>query len=1007
MVVSLTLSLFTIWSVTPAFAACTVNGQVYRDFNASGTQDALEPGVAGITVTAFDASGVVIGTATTIDDPNPALDGTYSLIITAPDGEVRVEFTGLPTFLRSGPAGGQSATTVTFVDCSGGATMNGIDLALANPGQYCHTTNPTLVSSCYVYGDQTTGRDAVIDFPYDSGTTLQSGTSAQATTPHGTLALDSDVGAVWGAAYHRGSDSVFLAALTKRHVGYAPGGGSGVIYSVDRFSGVVTPLIDLGAAAGLDPHDTTCAPAPCDPFFQDLGAWDAVGKTAFGDIDLSDDDQTLYAINLFDRNLYQIAINPDGTAGASSSRRIPSPTSVICPGGGTFIDQNPNLRPGALRFSDGNLYVGLTCAGPTVSDLHAYVYSFNPTTGAFTEEVNFALDYPRGYASRAGAACSYPVPSPLPAGCAPAAWQPWANSPAALLPGPFGQVYYPQPWLLDIEFDEQGFMILGLIDRAGHQVGNDNTINPQVGPVEGVVAGDLLRLRPTGATWTLESNGSDGVNTTGGAGNNQGPGGGEFYFHDRFRLLSSTTHDEITLSGLFVLPGRGEVMSGAFDPAPNGNVRAGGFVWLSNSTGQRTRSFEIFGVDFPRTFGKAAGVGDIEGICGPAPLEIGNRVWEDLDGNGRQDPGETPFGGVILTLYIDFDGDGIPELPVATTTTNANGEYIFNEATILASIGGLGAAVPNVHYLDINGDGFRQANEPFGILPFSNYEIRIEDPTNFTGPLANYFATAADAQANTRDSDGQVTNPGAFASAANFPSIRLTTGNFGDNDHTFDFGFSQVPPVLPTATPLVPPAGTPGPSGTPVAQALLTNLIITKQVDPPFALPGNTVTWTISVTNPNAVAVSNVIVEDNFAPELEILSWSSAVGAIAVNGQFWTFTLPSLGAGETATATVVTRIRPNVPLPFIVDNVAAVQGVQVPPSASNSNVSPGTGGARLPAAGFGVSGFGRGVGYARASLVSVNRLPSTGESSLPLLAIAGGVVVAIGALLILRKRTVK
>jgi hypothetical protein len=64
------------------------------------------------------------------------------------------------------------------------------------------------------------------------------------------------------------------------------------------------------------------------------------------------------------------------------------------------------------------------------------------------------------------------------------------------------------------------------------------------------------------------------------------------------------------------------------------------------------------------------------------PSSIGNFVWEDLDGDGIQDAGESGIPNVVVSLYQD-NGDGIPEpggddgAAVATTVTNASGLYSF------------------------------------------------------------------------------------------------------------------------------------------------------------------------------------------------------------------------------------------------------------------------------------------------------------------------------------------
>ncbi|MDZ4199328.1 MAG: SdrD B-like domain-containing protein, partial [Kiritimatiellia bacterium] len=50
---------------------------------------------------------------------------------------------------------------------------------------------------------------------------------------------------------------------------------------------------------------------------------------------------------------------------------------------------------------------------------------------------------------------------------------------------------------------------------------------------------------------------------------------------------------------------------------------------------------------------------------------IGDFVWNDVNRNGIQDPGETGVSGVTVTLF-NAVGD-----PIATTTTTANGKYLF------------------------------------------------------------------------------------------------------------------------------------------------------------------------------------------------------------------------------------------------------------------------------------------------------------------------------------------
>ncbi|HNF91675.1 MAG TPA: SdrD B-like domain-containing protein, partial [Accumulibacter sp.] len=59
----------------------------------------------------------------------------------------------------------------------------------------------------------------------------------------------------------------------------------------------------------------------------------------------------------------------------------------------------------------------------------------------------------------------------------------------------------------------------------------------------------------------------------------------------------------------------------------------------------------------------------------PILASLGDRVWEDLNANGVQDTGENGISGVTVKLLNSSDGT------VATTTTNASGNYLFSNLT--------------------------------------------------------------------------------------------------------------------------------------------------------------------------------------------------------------------------------------------------------------------------------------------------------------------------------------
>jgi VCBS repeat-containing protein len=60
-------------------------------------------------------------------------------------------------------------------------------------------------------------------------------------------------------------------------------------------------------------------------------------------------------------------------------------------------------------------------------------------------------------------------------------------------------------------------------------------------------------------------------------------------------------------------------------------------------------------------------------------LTLGNKIWNDVNGNGVDD-GETGIAGVNVTLFADTNDDNVPDnigAPLATTTTNGSGNYSF------------------------------------------------------------------------------------------------------------------------------------------------------------------------------------------------------------------------------------------------------------------------------------------------------------------------------------------
>ena len=743
-----------------ALVACGTNaddlgGTIWRDNDSDGVLDAGEPGFSTAAVTAYDNNGLV-GTAPI------SSDGTYNFANifngrTGDDAHIRLEFSGLPGWAQNSVAGSNSGTTVQRHSAATCAADLGVSSQCG--------ANPSLATSCFVIGDPLPAGSAVADydtlvsFNYDKTGLASVGTAAE-------------TGTIWGLAYDLLNDRLFSAAMLKRHVGMGPD-GPGAIYVSDPSSAAPTLFYDLAAhvSVGTIPAnpDRNLDPEVGD-VSHDIDAFGLIGKASLGDLDIARDSNTLYVVNLHDRLVYAIALD------APTAAPTPLPP---------FPDPGCNLgvaRPWALKYDNSELYLGVTCTaenGGARSDLSAHVYKYDGASWS-SSLLSFALDFQRGCADwqRAGS-----VPR--------CQWNPWLDDWLSY-PGPG----YPQPILSDIEFDDDGSMILGFIDRAGHQFGHFN-YEPDLTTTDLVrvnSGGDILRAYNNSGTFEIESNGiagplaSSGTNTTsrpwdgaGGVGSQQGPGGGEFYWQEaadghrgNFIPLQneSAQHSETSLGGLALLPGSGEVVLSSMDP---NTIDSGGVAWFSNTDGSRIDGLTLYrGANGAGYLGKAAGIGDVELICSaPPPLEIGNYVWLDDDGDGIQDPCEEPIPSVTVTLY-DITGTLI-----ASAETDSNGEYYFisgDDPRLEA--GGIYETVP------ISVGVVPTTTIVGGLLLYTDYEIRI-DTTQ--AAVADYKPTIANVASGTSlpdgvDSDGILSGINAV--------ISLTTGDAGENDHTFDFGFT-------------------------------------------------------------------------------------------------------------------------------------------------------------------------------------------------------------------------
>ncbi|MCX6209932.1 MAG: hypothetical protein NTZ59_10685, partial [Bacteroidetes bacterium] len=733
-----------------ACSGTDLGGTVFYDNDADGVHDAGEiKGIANATVRVWDKNGNSY-VATSDADGKYAFSTANANAISAANFPVRVEFTNFPANTQgyAGPSVSGNTSSVRFVS----APACGVDCGGVNPSSYSQS-NPVVFSNIYTNGNPLGGgnagtNSAIIAHNYNNMTDLSVTTIATA----------AKVGSVWAHAWNKYQKKLFSAAFLKRHVGFGPLGLGG-IYAIDysvpaspvvtNFLDVTTIGINLGSV--LSNTNRGLSAIKTNPN-ADASTFDQVGKVGIGGMDLSEDGNTIYLMNLYDKKVYAIditaylATGTSPTAANVTSYQVPDPGCV----GGEY-------HPFALKVYDGKLYAGMVCDASTgtKSNLVGFIKAMDLTTNSWSDVFDFPLTYPKGYPSAA---------KPQVTG-----WYPWTSNISTLWNGS-GVIVYPTPMLSDIEFDLDGAMVIAMIDRVGHQLGNYNYDNAAYNAGEQTDAGgDLLRAFYSNGSYILENNAKAGPVTGYAPNNNQGPGFGEFY-HDDFNVTGGY-HTEMATGGLLIVPGSGEVLAGMVDPSvfSGGNIWANGVRKNSNSTGQPISGKSYYTESGISLFGKANGMGDIEAATEELTfLEIGNYVWYDANANGVQDPTETGIQGVKVSLYNATTG-----ALIKTTTTDANGNYYFS------TVNGDNIQ-PNTQYNVVMGDA-TQYNTTNGVFTLSSINYQISP--QFTGQGAN-------ATLNDNNYSTSTLTSALGAQPAGLPKYSVTTGGSGFVDHSIDLGLT-------------------------------------------------------------------------------------------------------------------------------------------------------------------------------------------------------------------------
>lgn len=723
-----------------------LGGNVFEDFNCNGTDDTNEPGVQGVQVQVYDCNNALVGTSSSDSDGDWQVCGltdgvAYRIEHILPEA---IACWATPTHV--GTDNGSDIQFVTAPACT--------KFSVSSPTDYCQA-NPFLVTPCYVNGavSGTGPTDVLVRWSYNN-----SGNGPDDLTE---IAAKDEIGATWGLAYASSTKKVYTSAVLKRHVGMLDDdsdgfGDIGAIYqtNVDG-SGTPNLLITIPNVGSIG-DDATRNLGNADAINQDNSVLADVMKIGLGDLDISEDEKTLYVTNLNEKSLVEIDI---ATQMITNTYPIPNP----CNSTGTN-------RPFAIGIQKGQIYIGLVCDASNSgnpNDLSAHIYQLQGST--FTPVLTYNLDYNKDAAVTEN--------SPARDG-----WFAWSDNYDDLIIDHSNtvRVIAPTPVLSDIDFDANGNMVMGFLDRTafigGFQNGTPFTITSIGGAAftgDGdfefitISGGDVLRATANGMSgYTLEAN----------------PGTMEFF--DDNSLVAS--HQESSLGGLTINKLTNELVHTVLDPV--NQFHSFGVEFNNLSSGVRTNEFRVFGNpagDNTAYFGKGAALGDLILACDPAPLEIGNYVWCDSLENGIQDACERGINDIIVQLY-DRNGN-----LVGQDTTSNSGQYYFNQNNVDTTgitVDGSGIATPVTVW-----SGMSYATQYFIVFGGGQFSIN-----EFTVGGETYGITSmANAGSNDNiDSDVDRNNLTAGSLGARpdgLPFIDMTTSAQGCGDHKYDLGVTCSP----------------------------------------------------------------------------------------------------------------------------------------------------------------------------------------------------------------------
>ena len=476
------------------------------------------------------------------------------------------------------------------------------------------------------------------------------------------------VGSVYGIAYSHTQDKTYAAAYIKRHAELGPGNGgnpaglgsAGAIYSISNppsgsGPGTVSVLLDIGAAAGTTAR-TTSSNWICDPVYYE------VGRVGWGDIDVSPDGNTLWAMNLYNKSLYKISLPSGAILGTYAIPGVTGGPSFDAP---LTTNENLDFRPAGLKVTDTKVYVGVISSGESLYPsgglsgpcndplgtpaLRGYVFEFNISGSSYNTTP--VLDFPFANMTWNDGFCTTYNSTDK--------WTYWQPNSGVLYSSYEARLR--RPLITDIEMID-GDLLIGIrnIQKdkqssiAGLQYPNCSTDDSDGGA--GGFGGQTLRACASGSTWTIENNGMcggmSGYNST------------VFYNH---KIMHGADH----AGSIALKTGSGELLLPSSPGGASGSMEF--YLETTHTNSDRNTLYNLYAYPLNTDnflFGKSNGLGDVD-LLTSAPVVCSLSNITTVPGTCN-----TSNNQYTLTGAITFTNP--PATGTLTVSVSGGGSQVFN-----------------------------------------------------------------------------------------------------------------------------------------------------------------------------------------------------------------------------------------------------------------------------------------------------------------------------------------